>query len=94
MMKTRWLLPIFVALTLLCGCDSEKMRRGNEVVAKVEKFRSEQGRLPDSAGEIGVVETESGPVCYRKQSDTRYLVWFGKELGEPMTYDSDEKEWR
>jgi hypothetical protein len=71
-----------------------KLKQGNEVIAKVEKFRNGKGRLPNNLGEIGIVETESGPIYYRKESETKFMVWFGKELGESATYDSDTKKWK
>jgi hypothetical protein len=38
-------------------------------------------------------ETENGPIYYKKESDTEYVVWFGTQLGESVTYDSETKEW-
>ena len=68
---------LIIALTsifiLACGYE-EKLRAGNETVAKIEKFRSDKGRLPNLLSEIGIVETESGPVYYRKESETKYIV--------------------
>lgn len=77
---------------LACGYG-EKLKAGNETVAKIEKFKDENKRLPNSLSEIGIVEDESGPIYYRKDSETKYIVWFGKELGESATYDSDTKKW-
>lgn len=76
-----------------CGFDT-KLKQGNEVAAKVEKFRSDKGRLPDSLSEIGIAETESGPIYYKKESETKYILWYGKDLGESATYDSDTKQWK
>ena len=90
------LILVTAIIGFLCfGCSSNaKFDEGKEVVAKVESFRNEKGRLPNSLGEIGIVETESGPIYYKKESDSKYIVWFGKELGESMTYDSDTKKWK
>ncbi len=85
---------IFVTLFTLCCAFHDKQVQGNEIVAKIEKFKTEKGRLPNSLGEIGIVETESGPIYYKKESESKYIVWFGKELGESATYDSDTKQWR
>lgn len=86
------MLALITLSIFACGYG-QKLRRGNEVIAMVEKFRSEKGRLPNSLSEIGIVETESGSIYYEKKSETKYIVWFGKELGESATYDSDTKEW-
>lgn len=88
---------LFAAIICLaisaCG-SAEKIAKGNKAVAKIEKFRSEKGRLPDSLSEIGIVETESGPIYYQKKSESKYILWFGKELGESATYDSETKQWK
>ena len=89
----RGLLLIFV-LTVGFACGySGKLKQGNEVIGKIEKFKNEKGKLPNNLGEIGIIETESGPIYYEKKSDTKYIVSFGKELGESATYDSDTKKW-
>ncbi|MCB1024644.1 MAG: hypothetical protein KDB79_09655 [Acidobacteria bacterium] len=90
------LIVVLSIIGFLCfGCNSSaKFDKGKEVVAKVENFRNEKGRFPNSLDEIGIDETESGPVYYKKTDDSKYIVWFGKELGESMIYDSDTKEWK
>lgn len=87
---------LIFALTVVFGfaCGyGDKLKQGNQVIAKVEKFKNEKGRLPNNLSEIGIVETESGPIYYKKESETKYVVWFGKELGESATYDSEIKKW-
>lgn len=92
-------LKLFLAIALVCcfffACSyNEKLKQGNEIVAKIEQFKSEKSRLPNSLSEIGIAETESGPIYYKKESETKYILWFGKELGESETYDSDTKQWK
>ncbi len=89
----------FLLATIICftisGCGSaEKIAKGKEVVAKIEKFRNEKGRLPNSLSEVGIAETESGPIYYEKKNESKYILWFGKELGESVVYDSDAKQWK
>ncbi|HXG84427.1 MAG TPA: hypothetical protein VNI84_10400 [Pyrinomonadaceae bacterium] len=50
--------------------------------------------MPDSLNEIGIEEKEEGPIYYEKESESRYVLWFGKQLGESATFDSDTKEWK
>lgn len=93
-MKFKLILISFVCfISFACG-NGEKIKKGNEIAAKVEKFRNEKGRLPNSLSEIGVVETESGPIYYKKENETKYILWFGKELGESEVYDSQTKQWK
>ena len=83
-----------VCITTLACDHRAKTSLGNEVAQKVEKFKTEKGRLPNNLIEIGIVETETGPIYYEKKTESRYILWFGKELGESMTYDSDTKQWK
>jgi len=79
----------------LIGCYHARQRLGEQVVAKVEKFRQVNGRLPDSLQEIGieVKSLSDPPVYYLKKSSDHYIVWYGLNLGESMTYDSHTKLW-
>ena len=61
------------------------------VINKVEEFRIREKRLPRSLKELGIRETEEGPIYYRQLSDYRYEVWYGANLGESVTYDSERK---
>lgn len=77
-----------------CGViGSDKRQLGDEVVSKVEAYKTSHGKLPDSLSDIGIKETEEGPIYYQKISDDRYEVWYGAALGESVTYDSQMKEW-
>ena len=92
-------IKVFTAIMLICfsifACGyGDKIAQGNEIAAKVEKFKNENGKLPDALSEIGVKETESGPIYYRKESESKYILWFGKELGESVIYDSETKQWK
>ena len=70
-------LLIFSVSFFLVNCNSnEKFTQGNEVVSKIENFRKVKGRLPNSLTEIGIEETESGPIYYKKESETKYTLWF------------------
>jgi hypothetical protein len=83
----------------LCSChtqalDEQRIQKGNELIAKVESYRREKGRLPDSLGELGVEEKIVGPLYYTKKGETFYSIHFGTTLGESVIYNSDTKEWR
>jgi hypothetical protein len=92
--KTALLLVMFSwMLALYPGCNSSNRSAGDQVVAGVEKFKQERGRLPNSLEELGVKSDESGPVFYEKKSESRYVVWYGTSLGESTTYDSEVRRW-
>ena len=67
-------------------------RKANKVIAAVDAFQSRYGRLPDTLAQIGMEDSESGPVYYQKTSDSTYIVWFGTVLGESAMYESATKE--
>lgn len=75
------------------GSESRRLREGSEIINKVENFKKDKGRLPNSLSELGIEEKLDGPIYYNKRSDTKYVVWFGTSLGESVTYDSDSKKW-
>jgi hypothetical protein len=96
--KHYFLLVIVLLLLMVSSCSLDiiqgKQREGAEVVKKIEEFKSREHRLPKSLSEIGIAESEDGPIYYRQISETRYEVWYGTSLGESVTYDSDQKTWK
>lgn len=84
---------VFV-VAVVCLSDSiirtNQIRRAKPVIAKVEKYLQEHGSLPAKLADVGV---EEDPYYYQKQSETNYVIWFGRQLGESVTYVSNEKTW-
>lgn len=68
-------------------------KRGDELIEKIEKYKFEQGVLPDNLAAIGVNETDDFPLYYQKYDSLNYIIWFGTSLGESITYFSDSKRW-
>jgi len=88
------ILTIILSCLLFTACGhGEKLEQGKVIIAKIEKFKSEKGRLPKGLVEIGVDETEDGQIYYEKKSESRYILWFGTTLGESVTYDSETGKW-
>jgi hypothetical protein len=73
--------------------EGKLMKQGNELVEKIEAYKSENGKLPDNLEDMGLEEKEEGPLYYQKWDSLNYLVYFGTSLGESMIYYSDKKEW-
>jgi hypothetical protein len=73
----------------------EKLKeRGNNIVVRIERFRTDFGRLPNSLEEIGLKEEVSADALYYQKRDTSiYILSFGTALGESMIYYSDGKTW-
>lgn len=91
MVKLRY---IIILLTIICyACADKKMTEGNKLVDKIESYRVLNHKLPNSLADIGIKETEDGPLYYEKKDSINYIVWFGTELGESKTYYSSTKRW-
>lgn len=87
-----------LGLMMLYSCDTDQkvarqIEAGNKVINRIESFRRDQGRLPNSLAELGIEEKEEGPIYYDKKTDTKYILWFGTDLGESAAYDSEKKKW-
>jgi hypothetical protein len=67
-------------------------RTGNEIISRVEAYRTSHGHLPETLKDVGLRDPDM-KVFYRKTSDNEYCVWFGTTLGESETYDSQTKKW-
>jgi hypothetical protein len=92
----RYFLTVLTAVTIAFGvnsCGLSDRKIADEIIKKVEKYRQQNGRLPDNLKELGMEETIEGPVFYEKKDNNRYIVWYGTTLGESMTYDSKDGRW-
>jgi hypothetical protein len=70
-----------------------ELKTGNEIVARVDAFRTTHGGLPETLEEIGMNDSDLR-VYYRKVSDDEYMVWFGAySVGESVTFDSHTRRW-
>lgn len=91
------LLAVFIAwkFDLQSPRESNLKKQGSDIVLKVESFKSQNGRLPINLREMGLPESEEGPIFYDKKKDgINYTVSFsGSTLGESTYYDSEDKMW-
>ena len=67
------------------------IRESQPVQVALENFRQQHGIYPEtlSAGKI----SEPDEIYYRRKSDGSYILWFGLELGESMTFRSTDRKW-
>jgi hypothetical protein len=86
---------LFLALTS-CSVSqsSDKQMAAEQIILKIDKFSHEKGRMPLSLSEVGVPESEEGPIYYRRLTDSTYEVWYGTGLGESVTYNSATATWQ
>lgn len=92
---------IAVLCLVLCGSifscttkDEKLQKEAGEIINKIEEYKALKNQLPSSLTEIGIKETEQGPLYYEKKDSARYIIWYGASLGESVTYDSETKMWK
>lgn len=63
---------------MLCSCDTlvkrDIIKEGNEVIAKIELFKKDNGRLPESITKVDKNMNPDGPFIYTKESSDRYTL--------------------
>jgi len=98
----RNLLKLLILASIIIDCsnfirDSRErnlINKRNKIVAKLEKYKKEQNKIPNSLNQIGIKKTEEGPLYYQKIDSTSYIISFGTSLGESTTYYSNQKQWK
>jgi hypothetical protein len=95
-MRKQAALFILVVILIAFGisCSNSKRTEGAKIIEKIEKFKTHENRLPKSLTEIGIADSEEGPVYYKQIGDSHYQLWYGAALGESVIYDSDRKTWK
>ena len=74
--------------------EERLIKRGDALVKKIEVFRSDHNKLPNSLEEIEIEELDGRDVLYYDKRDSLYYtVSFGTSLGESKFYYSDTKKW-
>lgn len=100
-MKRSFLLGLIILVILSLGltaCQSpdkqQLAKEGSVIVEKIESFRKEKGRLPESLTEVDKNMNSEDPFFYTKESPTRYTLSAVLGLTHFYEYDSETKEWK
>ncbi|MCE7862372.1 MAG: hypothetical protein DYG99_02405 [Bacteroidetes bacterium CHB5] len=74
--------------------EEKLIERGNDIIIKIEQFKTDFGKLPSSLEELGINE-EVGvdALYYHKRDSVNFILSFGTILGESKIYYSDCKMW-
>ena len=70
----------------------QDFRVGNGIISRVDAFKKDHGRLPETLKEVGMNDPDLN-VYYCKAVDDEYYVWFGTTLGESETFSSLARKW-
>ena len=83
-----------IAVSLfVSACSDSRRAEADVVIAEIEAFQKANGRLPESLSELGIADSEEGPVYYQKEDSISYKIWYGTSLGEAKVFDSTSNSW-
>ena len=92
-MKLLNLATLLIFFCFIVSCTDKRQKLGEEIIAKIETYKKQNGHLPKKLNDIGVIEKEEGPIYYSKQNETTYKVYYGGGLGESIVYNFETKRW-
>jgi uncharacterized protein YxeA len=69
------------------------INNGKELIEKVEEYKQKNGGLPETASDIGVIETMGEGPYYEKIDSLKYIVYFNIGFDDRKVYYSHLKEW-
>ena len=104
MKKYIYLLIIILGILILLFCfwffylryerEHQLIKEGYILVEKIEKFRKENGYLPESLNDINYCgKAGTDELIYIKESEKNYTVSFVMSIDYNKTYYSDTKTW-
>ncbi len=76
--------------------DNRLMKKGDNIIEKIEKFKVENNRLPNTLFEIGIVEKEGVDEIWYQIIDStncNYIIAYGVSMDRSKIYFSDSKKW-
>lgn len=70
------------------------MREGDEIIEKIEYYKSQFRELPNSLTELGIYDdNNSFSFYYQKQDSLYYSISFGMSMDYSKVYYSDTRTW-
>jgi hypothetical protein len=86
-------IAVLFMTTSCCDILCERQEHAELIIEKVEKFKQENGRLPESVAEIGLDDTQMHLSFYQLTSDSTFIVWYGLGVGVSKVYKSKTNKW-
>ena len=88
------LIVVAVVFYLRSTENQSYKERGNQLIEKVETYKEQHGKLPETVADLDVEpEMGEGPY-YEKIDDSKYTVYFNIGFDNTLTYYSDTGEWK
>ena len=85
-------MTIMFLLTGCCGVFCERQKHAETIIKKVEIYKQETGKLPESIREVGMGGEQDHLSSYYKLGD-RYWVSYEGRSGVIYSYNSMKKKW-
>ncbi|MBK8553706.1 MAG: hypothetical protein IPL53_22710 [Ignavibacteria bacterium] len=87
---------IFLVIAFIFFKDNRErglISEGNIIIEKIERFKIQNKRLPQTLTDIGIDVTEEGPLYYDKLDSNIFMLSFGYGVGESISYHSETGKW-
>lgn len=75
--------------------EKELISKGNDLIERIEKYKTVNHKLPNSLLDVGIKEDENTETqfSYEKKDNTHYFIWLGISAEESKFYYSDSRKW-
>ena len=89
-------LIVMIAMVLYLRNSEDKnyKEKGQKLVVKVEEYRKQHGKLPQSITDLGIKEEMGEGPYYEKIDNAKYEVYFNIGFDNTLTYYSDTEKWK
>jgi hypothetical protein len=74
--------------------NKEYEKQGIELITKIEAYRQQNNRLPNTVADLGIVEQMGEGPYYEKKDSLNYVVFFNIGFDNTKTYYSETREWK
>lgn len=74
--------------------DKNYKKRGEILISKIEEYRKQKGRIPDSLSDLEIAEEMGDGPYYEKKDSLHYIIYFNIGFDNTKIYYSKTKEWR
>jgi hypothetical protein len=88
------MIKILVLSILISSCTDKREKIGEAINLKTVQYKKSNGRLPDGLNDIGIEEKMEGPIYFRKQTDSTFIIYYGGTLGESIVSYPLTKQWK